>query len=146
LFLRIVIHVAQAHGVYPGGGDARSDGLLLARIAARLFEFQRDTLSHISVECDSRQVIRIQMEPRFDVPARQMRAIKNRFLVGSHHNLCKAVFGELAAGKKLPDREPGLELWFQLGSNEGPLNRRYFGISGADSTVLRSVNSRMLYR
>jgi hypothetical protein len=25
-------------------------------------------------------------------------------------------------------------IWFQLGSNEGPLNRRFFGISGADST------------
>ena len=37
-------------------------------------------------------------------------------------------------------------IWFQLGSNEGPLNRRFFGISGADSTVLRFVNSRMLYR
>jgi hypothetical protein len=36
--------------------------------------------------------------------------------------------------------------WFQLGSNEGPLNRRFFGISGADSTVLKFVNSRMLYR
>src|SRR5258708_37171951 len=36
-------------------------------------------------------------------------------------------------------------IWFQLGSNEGPLNRRFFGISGADSTVLRFVNSRMLY-
>src|SRR5439155_22970389 len=33
-------------------------------------------------------------------------------------------------------------IWFQLGSNEGPLNRRFFGISGADSTVLRFVNSR----
>src|SRR5260370_14917613 len=37
-------------------------------------------------------------------------------------------------------------IWFQLGSNEGPLNRRFFGISGADSTVLKFVNSRMLYR
>ena len=37
-------------------------------------------------------------------------------------------------------------IWFQLGSNEGPLNRRFFGISGADSTVLMFVNSRMLYR
>src|SRR5215472_618960 len=37
-------------------------------------------------------------------------------------------------------------IWFQLGFNEGPLNRRFFGISGADSTVLRFVNSRMLYR
>ena len=37
-------------------------------------------------------------------------------------------------------------IWFQLGSNEGPLNRRFFGISGADSTVLRFVNSRMLCR
>ncbi len=37
-------------------------------------------------------------------------------------------------------------IWFQFGSNEGPLNRRFFGISGADSTVLRFVNSRMLYR
>ncbi len=35
-------------------------------------------------------------------------------------------------------------IWFQLGSNEGPLNRRFFGISGAGSTVLRFVNSRML--
>src|SRR5258707_12269861 len=33
-------------------------------------------------------------------------------------------------------------IWFQLGSNEGPLNRRFFGISGADSTVLQFVNSR----
>src|SRR5438876_11180668 len=33
-------------------------------------------------------------------------------------------------------------IWFQLGSNEGPLNRRFFGISGAGSTVLRFVNSR----
>src|SRR2546430_14704877 len=37
-------------------------------------------------------------------------------------------------------------IWFQHGSNEGPLNRRFFGISGADSTVLRFVNSRMVYR
>jgi hypothetical protein len=37
-------------------------------------------------------------------------------------------------------------IWFQLGSNEGPLNRRFLGISGADSTALRFVNSRMLYR
>src|SRR6266699_4195015 len=36
-------------------------------------------------------------------------------------------------------------IWFQLGSNEGPKNRRFFGISGADSTVLKFVNSRMLY-
>jgi hypothetical protein len=35
-------------------------------------------------------------------------------------------------------------IWFQLGSNEGPLNRHFFGISGADSTILRFVNSRML--
>jgi hypothetical protein len=43
-------------------------------------------------------------------------------------------------------RVPAYLFWFQLGSNEGPLNRRFFGISGADSTVLRFVNSRMLYR
>src|SRR6266478_10209843 len=33
-------------------------------------------------------------------------------------------------------------IWFQLGSNEGPKNRRFVGISGADSTVLKFVNSR----
>src|SRR6266852_7959206 len=32
-------------------------------------------------------------------------------------------------------------IWFQLGSNEGPLNRRFFGISGADSTVLRLLTA-----
>jgi hypothetical protein len=31
--------------------------------------------------------------------------------------------------------------WFQ----RGPLNRRFFGIGGADSTVLRFDNSRTLY-
>jgi hypothetical protein len=45
-----------------------------------------------------------------------------------------------------PELRIGIELWFQLGSNEGPLNRRFFGISGADSTDLRFVNNRMLYR
>lgn len=36
--------------------------------------------------------------------------------------------------------------WFQLGSNEGLKNQQFFGLSGADSTVLKFVNSRMLYR
>ena len=36
-----------------------------------------------------------------------------------------------------------LLFWFQLGSNEGPKNRHFFGISGADSTVLRFANGRM---
>jgi hypothetical protein len=36
-------------------------------------------------------------------------------------------------------------IWFQLGSNEGPKNRRFLGISGADSTVLKFVNILMLY-
>src|SRR6266478_3203668 len=36
-------------------------------------------------------------------------------------------------------------IWFQLGSNEGPLNRRFFGISGADSTVLSLLTDEWRY-
>jgi hypothetical protein len=34
-------------------------------------------------------------------------------------------------------------LWFQLGSNDGPKNRQFLGLSGAGSTVCECVNSRM---
>ena|SRR5215472_2294154 len=52
----------------------------------------------------------------------------------------------LAVSLAIWQESRGLNFGFQLGSSEGPLNRRFFGISGADSTVLRFVNSRMLYR
>src|SRR5215831_4049375 len=38
-------------------------------------------------------------------------------------------------------QEPRLELWFQLGSNEGSKKRLFFGISDADSTVLSRLTA-----
>ncbi len=72
-------------------------------------------------------------------------------IVGSRE---RSAFGSLVvvlASQGVHDKTVSLSrftpiIWFQLGSNEGPLNPCFLGISGADSTVLRFVNSRMLYR
>ena len=86
LIVGVVRNVIKANGVYLGRKDARPNRFPGARMTARLSEFARHSLSDIHTKGNSRQIVRIKMVLRLDIPARQMRAVVNGFFIGPKQN------------------------------------------------------------